>query len=64
MVQHWIAVGHPIYNPGLLQAKPLKSLMCEILKYWLRTAVKPCPTWEAVFTALRSPAVNESYLAE
>ena len=40
------------------------DLMCEMLKHWLQTAVKPYPAWEVVFTALRSPAVNESYLAE
>ena len=38
--------------------------MREILEHWLQTAVKPCSTWEAVVTALRSPSVNERYLAE
>ena len=38
--------------------------MREMLKHWLQTAVKPYPTWEAVVTALRSPSVNESYLAQ
>ena len=33
--------------------------MCEVLKHWLKTAVDPPPTWEAVVTALRSPLVNE-----
>ena len=35
-----------------------------MLKHWLQTAVKPCPTWEAVVTALRSPAVSEMNVAE
>ena len=38
--------------------------LCEMLMLWLRTAVDPPPTWEAVVTALRSPAVNENYLAD
>ena len=40
------------------------DLMCGVLKEWLKTAVDPCPTWEEVVTALRSPAVNEKYVAE
>ena len=36
---------------------------CEMLKHWLKTAVDPPPTWEAVVTALRSPAVNEKSVA-
>ena len=40
------------------------DLMCEMLKHWLRTAVKPRPSWEAVVTALRSSLVNENYLAD
>ena len=35
----------------------------EMLVLWLKTAVDPPPTWEAVVTALRSPLVNENYLA-
>ena len=34
-----------------------------MLKHWLKTAVDPPPTWEAVVTALRSPAVNEKMIA-
>ena len=40
------------------------DLMCEVLKYWLKIATDPRPTWEAVVAALRSPIVNEKYLAE
>ena len=38
--------------------------MCEMLKYWLDTAVDPPPTWEAVVTALRSPIVDKKNIAE
>ena len=38
--------------------------LCEMLVLWLKTAVDPPPTWEAVVTALRSPSVNEKYMAE
>ena len=37
--------------------------MREMLKEWLRTAVDPSPSWEAVVTALRSPLVNEMNVA-
>ena len=40
------------------------DLMCEMLKYWLKTATDPCPTWEAVVAALRSPIVNAKHIAE
>ena len=33
------------------------DLMCEMLKHWLKTVVDPPLSWEAVVTALRSPAV-------
>ena len=36
--------------------------MREMLKEWLKTAIDP-PSWEAVVTALRSPAVNEKHVA-
>ena len=39
------------------------DLICETLKEWLKTAVDPPPSWEAVVTALRSPAVNEKHVA-
>ena len=39
------------------------DLMMEMLKHWLQTAVDPCPTWEAVVKALKSPLVNEMKLA-
>jgi len=39
------------------------DLMREMLKHWLKTAVNPHPTWEAVITALRSPLVNEKMVA-
>ena len=39
------------------------DLMREMLKHWLKTAVNPHPTWEAVITALRSPLVNEKKVA-
>ena len=35
------------------------DLMCEMLKHWLKTAVDPPPSWEAVVKALKSPLVNE-----
>ena len=35
-----------------------------MLKYWFRTAVDPRPSWKAVVAALRSPIVNEKYVAE
>ena len=38
--------------------------MCEMLKHWLKAAIDPPPSWEAVVTALRSPAVNEKKVAE
>ena len=37
--------------------------MRVMLKHWLQTAVAPCPTWEAVVKALKSPLVNEMKLA-
>ena len=37
--------------------------MREVLKHWLDTAVDP-PSWEAVVTALRSPAVDKKNIAE
>ena len=39
------------------------DLLCEMLKYWLETAVDPRPTWEAVVKALKSPLVKEMNLA-
>ena len=39
------------------------DLMREVLKYWLKTAVDPPPTWEVLLTALRSPLVNEKSIA-
>ena len=39
------------------------DLMCEMLKEWLKTAVDPHPSWEAVVTVLRSPAVSEMSVA-
>ena len=37
--------------------------MREMLKLWLRTAESPCPSWEAIVRALRSPLVNEGIFA-
>ena len=64
------------YNIGLELGIPYNTLDCfkqnytdqlvlmrEILKHWLKTAVSPRPTWEAVVTALRSPLVNEMSVA-
>ena len=39
------------------------ELMREMLKHWLKTAVDPHPTWEAVVRALRSPIVKEMNVA-
>ena len=38
--------------------------MREVLMYWLETAVDPHPHWKTIVTALRSPFVNENYLAD
>ena len=35
----------------------------EVLMYWLKTAVDPPPTWNAVVTALKSPLVGEKNIA-
>ena len=40
------------------------DLLREVLRHWLDTAVDPRPTWEAVVTALKSPIVDEKYIAE
>ena len=40
------------------------DLMCEVLKYWFKTAVDPRPSWEGVVAALRSPIVDKKYIAE
>jgi len=40
------------------------DLMREMLKCWLDTAVDPCPTWEVVIAALRSPIVDKKSVAE
>ena len=40
------------------------ELMREMLKHWLKSAVDPPPSWEAVVRALRSPLVNEKHVAE
>ena len=39
------------------------DLICEVLKYWLKTSIDPPPTWEAVVTALTSQIVNEKNVA-
>ena len=39
------------------------DLLRQVLKHWLDIA-DPCPTWEDVVTALRSPAVNEKCVAQ
>ena len=38
--------------------------MREMLVRWLKTAIDPSPTWEAVVAALRSPSVDAQRLAE
>ena len=40
------------------------DLMCEVLKYWFKTAVDPRPTWEAVVAVLRSRIINEWFVAK
>jgi len=40
------------------------DLMCEMLKHWLKAVTDTPSSWEAVVTALRSPAVNEKKVAE
>jgi len=37
--------------------------MCEVLMHWLKTAVDPPATWQAVVNALKSPIVNEVNVA-
>ena len=68
---------HPVraswYNIGLELDIPHTELdyleqnysdqLREVLKYWLKTAVDPPPTWEAVVIALRSSLVNEKSIA-
>ena len=67
---------HPVrsswYNIGLQldiefteldNFKKMSNPMLEMLKHWLKTAVYPRPTWEAVVKALRSPSVKEIDLA-
>ena len=64
------------YNIGLELGIPYTELNCfrkmysdpsdslrEVLIHWLKTAVDPPPTWEAVVTALRSPLINEMNVA-
>ena len=64
------------YNIGLELSIPYTELNCfrkmysdpsdslrEVLIHWLKTAVDPPPTWEAVVTALRSPLINEMNVA-
>ena len=64
------------YNIGLQLDIPYTTLECfkqnysdqlelmrEMLKEWFKTAIDPPPSWEAVVTALRSPAVNEMCVA-
>ena len=46
-----------------MHSDPL-DLMHEMLIRWLDKAVDPCPSWEAVVTALRSPIVNMNHVAE
>ena len=41
---------------------PLDSLR-EMLIYWLKMAVDPPPSWDAVITALKSPIVGEKNIA-
>ena len=46
-----------------MYSDPLE-LLREVLKHWLINAVDPHPTWEAVVIALKSPSVNEKYVAQ
>ena len=39
------------------------DLLCEMLVHWLKTAVNPPPSWEAVVNALNSPIVGEKTVA-
>ena len=66
----WYNIGLELDIPHstLNGFKPMYSdqldLMREMLLYWLDTAVDPPPTWEAVVSALRSPIVCMTYVAE
>ena len=64
------------YNIGLELDIPYTELNCfrkmysdpsdslrEVLIHWLKTAVDPLPTWEAVVSALKSLIVNEKKVA-
>ena len=64
------------YNIGLELDIPYTELNCvrkvysdpsdslrEVLIHWLKTAVDPPPSWEAVVSALKSPLVNEMNVA-
>ena len=39
------------------------DLLRKVLIHWLKTAVKPPPSWEAVVSALRSPLIKEMKVA-
>ena len=45
-----------------MYSDPSDSLR-EVLIHWLKTAVDPPPSWEAVVSALRSLIVNEMNVA-
>ena len=64
----WYMIGLELDIPhtelDCFQRKYQVDLLCEVLKYWFRTAVDPRPTWKAVVAALRSPIVDEKYVAE
>ena len=64
------------YNIGLELGIPYTELNCfrkmysdpsdslrEVLIHWLKTAVDPRPSWDAVISALRSLIVNETNVA-
>ena len=57
-------IPHTTLDCFKLNYSDFSDLMCQMLVHWLKTAVDPRPTWEAVVTALRSPIVNEWFVAE
>ena len=65
----WYNIGLLLHIPHTtldrfkqMYTDPLE-LMREMLKHWLKAAVDPHPTWEAVIRALRSPLVDEMNVA-
>ena len=57
-------IPHTTLDCFKLNCSDSSDLMREMLVHWLKTTVDPLPTWEAVVRALRSPIINEWFVAE